>query len=68
MLRIIVASKIAVGPLNSSKNKIITILTTSPLYYSLFTYCYGPSIISVIVTKRGHLRGGGLYRTSKTIG
>ena len=29
--------------------------------------CYGPSVISVTVTKGGHLRGGGLYRTSKTI-
>ena len=30
--------------------------------------CYGPSIISVTVTKGGHLRGGGLYRTSRTMG
>ena len=30
--------------------------------------CYGPSIISVTVTKGGHLRGGGLYKTSKTMG
>ena len=30
--------------------------------------CYGPSIISVTVTKGGHLRGGGLYGTSGTIG
>ena len=30
--------------------------------------CYGPSIISVTVTKGGHPRSGGLYRTSKTIG
>ena len=29
---------------------------------------YGPSVISVTVTKRGHLRGGGLYKTSKTMG
>ena len=31
-------------------------------------FCYGPSIISVTVTKGGHLGGGGLYKTSKTIG
>ena len=30
--------------------------------------CYGPSVISVTVTKGGHLRGGGLYGTSKTMG
>ena len=29
---------------------------------------YGPSIISVTVTKGGHLRGSRLYKTSKTIG
>ena len=33
-----------------------------------FIYYYGPSIISVIVTKGGHLRGNRLYKTSKTIG
>ena len=31
-------------------------------------YCYGPSVISVTVTKGGHLRGSGLYKTSGTIG
>ena len=30
--------------------------------------CYGPSIISVTVTKGGYLRGGGLYKTSGTMG
>ena len=30
--------------------------------------CYGPSVISVTVTKRGHLRGSGLYKTSGTMG
>ena len=30
--------------------------------------CYGPSVISVTVTKGGYLRGGGLYKTSKTMG
>ena len=30
--------------------------------------CYGPSVISVTVTKGGHPRGGGLYGTSGTIG
>ena len=29
--------------------------------------CYGPSVIRVTVTKGGHPKGGGLYRTSKTI-
>ena len=31
-------------------------------------YCYGPSVISVTVTKGGHPRGGGLYGTSGTMG
>ena len=30
--------------------------------------CYGPSVISVMVTKGGYLRGGRLYRTSGTMG
>ena len=30
--------------------------------------CYGPSVISVTVTKRGYPRGSGLYETSGTIG
>ena len=30
--------------------------------------CYGPSVISVTVTKGGHPSGSGLYGTSKTIG
>ena len=30
-------------------------------------YCYGPSVISVTVTKGGHSSGGGLYGTSGTI-
>ena len=34
----------------------------------MYTLCYGPSIIRVTVTKGGHPRGGGLYRTSRTIG
>ena len=29
---------------------------------------YGLSVISVTVTKGGHPRGGGLYKTSKTMG
>ena len=29
--------------------------------------CYGPSVISVTVTKGGHPKSGGLYKTSKTI-
>ena len=29
--------------------------------------CYGPSVISVMVTKGGYLRGSRLYKTSKTI-
>ena len=31
-------------------------------------YCYGPSAISITVTKGRYLRGGRLYKTSKTIG
>ena len=31
-------------------------------------FCYGPSVISVKVTKGGHPRGGGLYGTSGTMG
>ena len=30
--------------------------------------CYGPSVISVTVTKGGHLSGSRLYGTSKTMG
>ena len=30
--------------------------------------CYGPSVISIMVTKGEHLRGSGLYGTSRTIG
>ena len=30
--------------------------------------CYGPNIISVTVTKGGHPKNSGLYKTSKTIG
>ena len=36
--------------------------------YSKVDSCYGPSVISVTVTKGGHPRGSGLYRTSKTMG
>ena len=30
--------------------------------------CYGPSVISVTVTKEGHLSGSKLYKTSRTMG
>ena len=30
--------------------------------------CYGPSVINITVTTKGHLRGGRLYKTSGTIG
>ena len=30
--------------------------------------CYGPSVISVTVTKGGHLSGSRLYKTSEIIG
>ena len=30
-------------------------------------YYYGPSVISVTVTKGGHLKSSRLYKTSKTI-
>ena len=36
--------------------------------FKLPTICYGPSVISVTVTKGGHPRGSRLYRTSKTMG
>ena len=29
--------------------------------------CYGPSVISITVTKGGHLKGSRFYKTSKTI-
>ena len=32
------------------------------------TSCYRPSVISVTVTKGEYPRGGGLYKTSETIG
>ena len=35
---------------------------------SHISYCYGPSVISVTVTKGGHPRGGRLYGASGTIG
>ena len=35
--------------------------------YSLRS-CYGPSVISVTVTKGGHPSSGRLYRTSRTMG
>ena len=38
------------------------------LINNLESLCYGPSVISVTVTKGGHPRGSGLHRTSKTIG
>ena len=37
-------------------------------YLIVETVCYGPSVISVTVTKGGYLRGGGLYGTSGTMG
>ena len=30
--------------------------------------CYGPNVISITVTKGGHLKGNRLYRTSGTMG
>ena len=30
-------------------------------------FYYGPSVISIMVTKGGHLSGSRLYKTSKTI-
>ena len=33
----------------------------------LLSLYYGPSVISVMVTKGGHPRGSRLYKTSKTI-
>ena len=31
-------------------------------------FCYGPSVISVTVTKGGHPKGDRLYETNRTIG
>ena len=31
-------------------------------------FCYGPSVISIMVTKGGHLSGSGLYGTSGAMG
>ena len=36
--------------------------------YRVYSYCYRPNIINVMVTKRGHPKGGRLYGTSGTIG
>ena len=41
---------------------LVYIIIIAPL-----SYYYGPSVISVTVTKGGHPRGGGLYGTSGTI-
>ena len=38
------------------------------IYLTVKYFCYGPSVISVTVTKGGHLSGGRLYGTSETIG
>ena len=51
----------------------VLIVVTTWLYTLLASFkaiaviCYGPSVISVTVTKGGHPRGGGLYETSRTI-
>ena len=42
---------------------LFTCLPTCLLAY----LCYGPSVISVTVTKGGYLRAGGLYKISGTI-
>ena len=38
------------------------------LRFSICVSCYGPSVISVTVTKGGHPRGDRLYGTSGTMG
>ena len=60
-------------PLHSNRDETVQIAVTarnSNLYNSWEAYakCYGPSVISVTVTKGGHPRGGGLYGTSGTMG
>ena len=36
-------------------------------FIKVSNFCYGPSVISVTVTKGGHLSGNRLYKTSGTI-
>ena len=43
-------------------------LNTAKVAKYQFCYYYGPSVISVTVTKGGYLSSGGLYRTSGTMG
>ena len=43
-------------------------LNSKLILISLSFIYYGPSVISVTVTKGGHARGGGLYGTSRTMG
>ena len=46
----------------------LLIALTAIYKVSFLLACYGPSVISVTVTKGGHPRGGGLYGTSRTMG
>ena len=52
------------------KKKIrIKLIKTTYITKTAYLYlCYGPSVISVMATKGGHLRDSRLYKTSGTIG
>ena len=43
-------------------------ITATSLKRQAVHLCYGPNVISVTVTKGGHLRGSRLYGTSGTMG
>ena len=60
---------ILISPKLLVSDKLYKVLIDLIFYsYIALIVCYGPSIISVTVTKGGYLSGKGLYRTSKTIG
>ena len=46
--------------------KISNTISKERILFKVISY-YGPSVISVIVTKEGHPRGSELYKTSGTI-
>ena len=68
---IIIKKLLVLKPLyltNRLLSSFITYYFTVKMIIGHHTKYYGPSIISVTVTKGGHPRGGGLYKTSRTIG
>ena len=46
----------------------ISVVVSALILIVVAAICYGPSVISVTVTKGGHPSGGRLYGTSKTMG